>query len=404
MDVSSARSRLGAALLLVGLWYSGAVDAAGTRVVSENPEGDRVDSGALRNAIADLSQRFPEAYPGGDAFLQRLDALETEWADRPDAVREIRALQREALTANPLLSGQPILFVARPQYLKDHHNTATLFQTGEINAASFRGGAALKCLRLAEPAAVTTLLSSEAGMIRDPEVHFEGDRIIFSMRQDPGDDYHLYEIGADGSGLTQRTGGAGVSDIDPLYLPDESVVFSSTREPKYCMCNRHIMANLHRLDSETGKIYQIGKSTLFEGHGSLLPDGRVLYYRWEYVDRNFGDAQALWTTHPDGTNHAVYWGNNTNSPGGVIDGRAIPGTQRAIGVFGACHDRPWGALAIIDRRIGMDGRDPVVRTWPESAIELVGVGDFDTMLKVNPKYEDPYPPRRHLFPLLAHDR
>ena len=36
---------------------------------------------------------------------------------------------------------------------------------------------------------------------------------------------------------------------------------------------------------------------------------------------------------PDGTNHAVYYGNNTNSPGEVLDTRAIPGTERAIATF-----------------------------------------------------------------------
>ncbi|NTV37822.1 MAG: hypothetical protein HGA82_01285, partial [Anaerolineales bacterium] len=99
-------------------------------------------------------------------------------------------------------------------------------------------------------------------------------------------------------------GAKDVDDLDPLYLPDGSIVFSSTREPKYCMCNRHIMANLFRMDADGANIHQIGKSTLFEGHGTLMPDGRILYDRWEYVDRNFGDAQGLWTVNPDGTSHA----------------------------------------------------------------------------------------------------
>ena len=111
----------------------------------------------------------------------------------------------------------------------------------------------------------------------------------------------------------------------------------------------HIMANLHRMDGDGANIHQISKNTLFDGHPSLLPDGRVLYYRWEYVDRNFGDAQGLWTVNPDGTNHAVYWGNNTVSPAAVFDSRMIPGTDRVICIFGSCHDRPWGALAIINR-------------------------------------------------------
>ncbi|MHC4521358.1 MAG: HzsA-related protein, partial [Planctomycetota bacterium] len=125
---------------------------------------------------------------------------------------------------------------------------------------------------------------------------------------------------------------------------------------------------------------------------------RILYDRWEYVDRNFGDAQGLWAVNPDGTNHVVFWGNNTWSPGGAIDGRAIPGTGQVMCVFSSCHDRPWGALAIIDQGLGVDGRHSVVRTWPAEAIELVkqpspkyDVYGFDNFKKVNPKYEDPYP-------------
>jgi hypothetical protein len=352
---------------------------------------DRVNFVTLRQAIADLSTRFPERYPDGAKFLERLAQLSAQLPDRPALLRDVQALQREALLANPLLNGQPILFVVRPQYKSDHHNTATLFQTGEINTASFRGGGALKIIDFAQNGKVETLLSVDDGIIRDPEVHFEGQRIVFSMRENIDDDYHIYELNTDGSELRQRTGARGVSDIDPLYLPGGDIVFSSTREPKYCMCNRHIMANLYRMNGDGANIHQIGKSTLFEGHGTLTPEGRILYYRWEYVDRNFGDAQALWTVNPDGTNHAVYWGNNTNSPGGVIDARPIPGTQQVLCIFGSCHDRPWGALAIVDRRLGMDGKGPVIRTWPSDAIDLVGVGNFDTFKRVSPKYEDPYP-------------
>jgi hypothetical protein len=348
---------------------------------------------ALSAAIADLALEHRDDYP---EFAERLAALEAEQAAATTAEQlsrfdaEVERLRREALVSNPLVSGQRLLFVVRKQYRTDHHNTATMFQVGEINEASFEGGGALKSIDLSS-GAVTTLVDAPEGIVRDPDVSFDGTRIVFSMRRDPKDAYHLYEVNADGSGLRQLTFAEGISDIDPIYLPGGDIVFSSTREPKYCMCNRHIMANLFRMNGDGANIHQIGKSTLFEGHASLLPDGRILYDRWEYVDRNFGDAQALWSVYPDGTGHALYWGNNTNSPGAMIDGRIIPGTEKVIGVFGSCHDRPWGAVAIVDRRRGMDGRDPVERTWPASAIELVGVGDFDTYTKVMPKYEDPYP-------------
>ncbi len=293
--------------------------------------------------------------------------------------------------SNPLLTAHPIVFVVRSQYLPDHHNTETMFQTGEINTHSFRGGSAIRTIDFARGGEIQTLLEVPQGVARDIEVSFDGRRLLFSMRRDAADDYHIYEMNADGSGLRQLTFGRGITDIDPIYLPDGRILFSSTREPKYCMCNRHIMCNLYTMEADGANIQQIGHSTLFEGHPSLLPDGRVLYDRWEYVDRNFGDAQGAWVCNPDGTNHAIYWGNNTNSPGALLDNRAIPDSEWFICTFSSCHDRPWGAIAIVDRRLGLDGREPVVRTWPASAVDLVGQGNYDTFTGVQPKYEDPYP-------------
>ncbi|NQT86300.1 hypothetical protein HQ560_06015, partial [bacterium] len=108
-------------------------------------------------------------------------------------------------------------------------------------------------------------------------------------------------------------------------------------------------------------------------------------------DRNFGDAQGLWTSNPDGTNHVVYFGNNTPSPGGILDARVLPDGHRFIATFSSCHDRPWGAIALVDRRIGVDAKAPVIRTWPASAIDLVMKGNYDMFKRVKPKYEDPYP-------------
>ncbi len=32
-----------------------------------------------------------------------------------------------------------------------------------------------------------------------------------------------------------------------------------------------------------------------------MNDGRVLYTRWEYVDKGCGDVQSLWSMRPDGS-------------------------------------------------------------------------------------------------------
>lgn len=298
--------------------------------------------------------------------------------------------------AKNVLAGKQIIYIERDQFAPDHHNTATLFQYGEINENSFAPGGAMKIFDV-DSRKSRTLIEITDGVVRDPEISFDGKKIIFSMRKSKEDFYHIYEMNVDGTGLKQLTHAEGVSDIDPLYLPDGGIVFTSTRQPKYCMCNRHIMGNLFRMNGDGSNITQIGVSTLFEGHSSLLSDGRILYDRWEYVDRNFGDAQGLWTVNPDGTKHSIYYGNNTASPGGVLEGRQIPGTDLVVCTFSSCHDRPWGAIAVIDRKKGVDGRDAVVKIWPKECINIVGNGDLDSFKWISNFYEDPFPINEDYF-------
>ena len=145
--------------------------------------------------------------------------------------------------AKEQLTGKQILYVEREQYAPDHHNTATMFQKGEINESSFFPGGAMRIYDV-DSGNITTLIELKDGVVRDPELSFDGKKIIFSMRKNKDDFYHIYEMNVDGSGMKQLTFAEGISDIDPLYLPDGGIVFSSTRQPKYCMCNRHIMDNL----------------------------------------------------------------------------------------------------------------------------------------------------------------
>ena len=355
----------------------------------------------LREAIEYLTKSYGDVYPHGAMFLTQLDQLESELCETDENVLydydRFEKLKRQALLSNPLIRNHPVLFVVRHQYTYDHHNTHNFSPDAEneYNQGHFRPWSALKILDMKDGGEVHSLFEAPEGVIRDPRVHWDGEKIIFSMRRNAEDNYYIYEINSDGTGLNQLTFLPDVDNIHPLYLPDDSIVFSSTREPKYCMCNRHLMANLYRMEPDGSNIHQITKNTLFDRATDILPDGRILYDRWEYVDRNFGDAQALWTVNPDGTNQAVYWGNNTPAPGAVIDGRIIPGTQQAITIFSSCHDLSWGALAIIDRRLGMDGRAPVQKIWPESAMDLVRdpSEDFvpDDFVEVTPKYKDPHP-------------
>jgi len=373
-----------------------AAEPAGSPLNAASRQACEARIGALRPAIADLMVTWGDRYPGGARYSARLEALATRLQEatgrgRGAKLREIagdlETLAREALSANPLVSRQPILYVAREQYVRDHHNTETMFQNGTMHGGGFRPGTALKAVDL-RTGAVRTILDAPQGGLRDPEVHFDGSRVVFSYRPTQAEDYHIWEINADGAGLRQVTQGAACSDLDPMYLPSEQIVFGSTRDAKVCACNVHIQANLFRVEADGSGLRQLGYNTLFESHPSLLPDGRVLYSRWEYVDKHFGPAQGLWTMNPDGTEHAVYYGNNAWWPGAILDGHLIPGTGRVIATMGSCHAPPFGEIAVIDRQLGLDGQAPLVITWPRVPTVRAYIDDVWALPY---RYEDPYP-------------
>jgi hypothetical protein len=355
---------------------------------------------SLRNAIENLISAFPTSYPHGADYLKRLDSLQ------PNDETAFRELQREALLANPLVCSQPILFVTRNQYRSHYHAIDTLFHTDEFNwdkqqahDKAFGPNGSLKTLDV-KTGKTTTLLEFPEGVARDPDLHYDGQQIVLAVRRSQEENYHICRINVDGSGFEQLTHLADASDFDPVYLPDDSIVFASTREPKYNMCSRDHGANLFRMDSDGANIHRITRNTLFDNHPEVMPDGRILYARWEYVDRNFGDAHGIWVVNPDGTGQSIFWGNNTTVPGAIFNQHVIQGTDLILGILGQHHDRLWGALTIVDRLQGLDGPAAIRRTWPPEAKAAVRIGghfDCDAFHRFSPKYEDPWPLNQNYF-------
>ena len=364
----------------------------------------------LRKTIECMSKTYGDRYPKAPQFLKALGQLEetatgATFRNGENIRMKVENLKRDALMANPLLTDQPIVYISRPKYLYgNHHAIDTHQHTDENNTKKFRPGGALKVIHFGKDSAVKTLVEPEKGMVREPDIHFGGKKIVFSMRRDIKEDFHIWEIEVDPETVMEK--GASkprqltcleeVSDIDPMYLPDDGVVFTSTRERKYNMCSRDVAGNLFRMESDGANIIQITKNTLYDNHATLLPDGRILYARWEYVDRNFGDAHGIWTVNPDGTGQAIYWGNNTASPGAVFNHRIIPGTGKMLCIFGPHHNWLWGSMAIVDRSKGIDvsggNKDSVLRIWPAEHMKHVGNSGYDFFgMSTFPRYCDPYP-------------
>ena len=95
----------------------------------------------------------------------------------------------------------------------------------------FRPGSALCLLDVTgERPTVETLIDSPKGVIRDPDVSYDGKRILFAWKKsDRQDDYHLYEMDVASRKIRQLTFGLGFADYEGCYLPDGNILFNSSR-------------------------------------------------------------------------------------------------------------------------------------------------------------------------------
>ncbi len=358
-------------------------------------------------------------YPEGEQLLEKIAEMQaaqarlaTKGVKKNSAelvawTEKMNAIADEVHTTNPALGNGLIIFTVHHQYQRDHHNTHSMFPSynGEINNAVYTGGGSVKVLNL-KTGTVTTLLEDVDGVYRDLDVSYDSNKILLSYRSSAHDTYSIFEytLNDDRTAIIetkQLTDLSTADDMDPMYMPSGNIVFSSTRDPKYVMCNRHIAANIYRMEADGANIIKITSSTLFERPTDVLPDGRILYDRWEYNDRDFGSAQGLWTVYEDGTKQDTYYGNNSPT-GATIEGKVIPGTDKVMAILSSTHSQSWGALAIINRTNGVDGKNPVEMTWPANVKNSIGdpneaQNNIDAYRDLTVKYEDAQPLDENYF-------
>ncbi|MBQ8114282.1 MAG: PD40 domain-containing protein [Kiritimatiellae bacterium] len=200
------------------------------------------------------------------------------------------------------------------------------------------------------------ILSDPAGSVRDPCVHYDGRTILFSYRPAGEEHFHLYTVNADGSELKQLTTG-GYDDIEPAWLPDGDIVFVSTRCRRWVNCWVTQVATIYRMKADGSGMRMISANPEHDNTPWVLPDGRILYMRWEYVDRRQVTFHHLWTMNPDGTQHQIYQGNTY--PGSVyIDAKPIPGTEDVVLIDSPGHGRRdhGGIVSVLSTKGGPDNR------------------------------------------------
>jgi hypothetical protein len=199
------------------------------------------------------------------------------------------------------------------------------------------------------------ILDDPDGGVRDPHVHYDAQKILFSYRHGGSKYYHLFEINVDGTGLRQLTDGPW-DDLEPIYLPDGDILFCSSRCKRWVQCWHTHVAVRYRCDADGGNLRILSSNVEQDNTPWMLPDGRVLYMRWEYVDRSRVRYHHLWTSNPDGTAEMIYYGNM--HPGTVmLDAKPIPGTDnKVVSIFSPGHGRKEhaGPVVIVDQKAGPD--------------------------------------------------
>ena len=334
-------------------------------------------------AVADFAEvrffeTFPEDYPVWNAHPERAypeSRLRKDWAmqDRgfPGfaaalAADDAPARARRVARLKSLVRDCPqFVYVKHYAISGDAELSGNAMVTdeckpGRIPCLRPGGQLCLATVRADGTVAHEVLVDRPDGCIRDPDVSFDGRLVLFSMRSDfKTDDYHLYTFDLGTRTLRQLTFSdpGPCADFEPCWLSNGGIAFQSTRCEQVIPCHVNENSNLYVCEADGSRIRRLGYDGGSTFYPQELPDGRILYTRSEYNDRNARFQQPLFTMNPDGTMQTEYYGNSSWFPTSLIHFRPIPGTARLIGIVSGHHVGQRGKLVTLDPSAGNQGNE-----------------------------------------------
>ncbi|MCX5682405.1 MAG: hypothetical protein NT049_01810, partial [Planctomycetota bacterium] len=194
---------------------------------------------------------------------------------------------------------------------------------------------------------------TEGGSFLSPDLSYDGRQILFAYVECTGDTrhrhhtdtaqghwaegrcYHVFKVNADGTGLAQVTDGTW-NDFDP---PDGRDI--------NCL-------SFHETN---------------EWNPAVTPDGRIIYTRWDYVDRFGCTAHHPWITTLDGADSRAVHGNfapRNARPDMELDVRPVPGTGKYVATAAPHHSQAFGSLVVFSPDVpDDDGMGPIRRLTPD---------------------------------------
>ncbi|MHB8970284.1 MAG: HzsA-related protein [Pirellulaceae bacterium] len=289
------------------------------------------------------------------ALHTRAEPLPIVETAEPDLLAEFRQ--------GPMAGVEDLVFAVR-RLGEDPHWYANFGSTLEQSQwRTYLDGGRLCRLHL-DSQKVTVLLDEPAGGVRDPQVDYRGETVLFSRREGGSPYFHLYEMRLDGSGIRQLTDGP-YHDVEPTYLPDGEIMFVSTRCNRRVNCHTTEVAVLYRCDPDGKNLRILSSNNEHDNTPWVLPSGQIVYTRWEYVDRNQMAFHHLWTTSPDGERQAILFGNQHPNIT-MIDAKPVPGSRQIVASFSPGHGlrEHDGVITLVDPRTGPDDLGAAISISP----------------------------------------
>jgi len=314
---------------------------------------------------------------------------------RPDDPRwldlYVRACrQRRGIRLKPLQEKCRKIVFTKHFNMGGSHYAYTEAESDAQHERNFTPGSALCLLEMdGNYGSVRTLINDPKGVIRDPDVSYDGKRILFAWKKsDFQDDYHLYEMDIETQHVRQLTFGLGFADYEGAYLSNGDIIFNSTRCVQIVDCWWTEVSNLYTCNKDGKYLRRLTFDQVHTNFPTVMADGRIIYTRWDYNDRAQIYPQGLFQMNEDGTAQSEYYGNNSWFPTTILHARNIPGTRKIVAVLSGHHTHQRGKLAIIDNRRGRQEASGIQYIAPVRETKAVRIDAFG---QDGDQFQYPYP-------------
>jgi len=317
---------------------------------------------------------FAESIPDSMLAALHKEVYENPLADKEASMQALSALKSGGMGFDSLVMVQRRAL--NPSHVYTYH------------VEGLKNGGGLYTLSLKD-GKLKQLVDASAGVILDCTLSYDGTQILFSWKRDMQRPFQIWSINVDGSELKCVIDHES-NNMNACRLPDGGIAFMSDRKPAFAYCWTSTSPVLYRADADGGNVVKLSANYLTDFTPSIMTDGRILFSRWEYVDRPAIPIQSLWAINPDGTSLSGVFGNRVLCPATFMEAKDIPGMNRKILCVMTSHNGPCrGAIGLLDLTKGGNAQEAIVNLTPEikvGPVDNAGAGNG-----MRGPYESPMP-------------